>query len=170
MTEAQHDLITVGRITGLYGVQGWVKIFSYTQPRDNILNYNPWLLCIRGQWRAVKLHQGKAHGKGIIARIEGYDDRDTAATLTGVDIAIERSQLPPAGEGEYYWIDLIGLEVINQEGRSLGKVADLLETGANDVLVVKGDQERLIPYVKDVIVQTVDLKQKIMRVDWQEDE
>lgn len=161
--------IVLGKISGLYGVQGWMKIFSYTRPIANILNYSPWQLCQYGQWQTVSVGEGKTHGKGIIARLETIHDRDEAAGLLGADIAIYREQLPPTQENEYYWADLIGLTVINQEGITLGQVDYLLETGANDVLVLRGERERLIPFLLDQVVIEVDLAQHQLRVDWDAD-
>ncbi len=171
MSQDEQDLIQVGRISGLHGVKGWVKIFSYTQPREGILKYTPWLVNVAGQWRPFTLKAGRAQGKGVVAHIEGYDDRDMAATLMNCDIAILREQLPAAKKGEYYWIDLVGLAVVNSEGLSLGAVQKVMPTGANDVLVVEGvdGEERLIPFVKDVYVLDVDLGSRTITVDWQLD-
>ena len=163
--ENSAEQIVVGRIGGLFGVRGWVKVFSYTEPRDNILGYSPWQLLIGGQWVKVKPLDGRIHGKGLVARLEGYDDRDAAATLLGCDVAIDRSQLPAAGTGEIYWADLVGLRVVTLEGIELGVVDHLFETGANDVVVVKGERERLLPYI-DQVVHEVDLAGRVMRVDW----
>jgi len=161
--------VIIGRINGLYGVRGWLKVFSYTSPITNILNYSPWHLYQHGQWRTVSLSEGQAHGKGIIVRLETIHNRDEAARLLGSDIAINREQLPPTAKGEYYWADLIGLTVVNRENVALGQVDHLLETGANDVLVVKGERERLIPFLLEQVVVDVDLAQKVLRVDWDED-
>ncbi|MCF6218571.1 MAG: ribosome maturation factor RimM [Gammaproteobacteria bacterium] len=171
MSQDEQDLIQVGRISGLHGVKGWVKIFSYTQPREGILKYTPWLVKVAGQWRPFKLKAGRAQGKGVVAHVEGYDDRDVAATLMNCDIAILREQLPAAKKGEYYWIDLVGLAVVNAEGLSLGSVQKVMPTGANDVLVVEGvnGEELLIPFVKDLYVLDVDLESRSITVDWQLD-
>lgn len=164
------DYIVVGRINGLHGVRGWVKVFSHTQPRENILSYRTWYLLRQGQWVATKLIDGRPQGKGIVARLEGYDDRDQAAALMETEIAIRREQLPEATPGEYYWADLQGLKVINAEGIELGVVDHLLETGANDVLVVHdGETERLIPYVPGQFVLNVALDEGEIRVDWDPD-
>jgi 16S rRNA processing protein RimM len=161
------DYIVVGRINGLHGVRGWVKVFSHTQPRENILSYRTWHLLRDGQWIATELLNGRQQGKGIVAHLKGCDDRDQAAALMETEIAIRREQLPEAAPGEYYWADLQGLKVINTEGIELGVVDHLLETGANDVLVVRdGDTERLIPYVFGQFVLDVALDQGVMRVDW----
>ena len=169
--QGEQDLIHVGRISGLHGVKGWVKIFSYTDPRDGILKYNPWLVKYAGEWRRLKLMAGRAQGKGVVAQLEGYNDRDLAATLMNCDIAITREQLPKPKRGEYYWIDLVGLDVDNLEGERLGKVVKVMATGANDVLVVDGvnGEELLIPFVQEVYIMNVDLEEKQLTVDWQLD-
>jgi 16S rRNA processing protein RimM len=159
----------LGKINGLYGVHGWVKIFSYTKPVTNILNYSPWQVYQQGQWQTVLVPEAQAHGKGIIARLETCHDRNEAVRFLGADIAIYREQLPPLPEDEYYWSDLVGLTVINQENIILGQVNYLLETGANDVLVVKGEPERLIPLVFNEIVLEVNLAQRWLRVAWDVD-
>ncbi len=171
MSQDEQDLIQVGRISGLHGVKGWVKIFSYTEPREGVLKYTPWRIKVAGQWHPFKLKAGRAQGKGVVAHIEGFDDRDVAATLMNCDIAILREQLPAAKKGEYYWLDLEGLAVINAEGVSLGRVKKVMPTGANDVLVVEGvnGEELLIPFVKEVYVLDVDLESRSITVDWQLD-
>jgi len=161
--------VSIGRINGLYGVRGWIKVFSYARPITNILNYSPWQLYQHGQWQTVSLSEGQAHGKGIIVRLDSISNRDEAARLVGSEIAVNREQLPPTPKGEYYWADLIGLTVVNREDITLGQVDHLLETGANDVLVVKGERERLIPFLPEQVVVDVDLAQSVLRVDWDED-
>ncbi|MES9868436.1 MAG: ribosome maturation factor RimM [Sedimenticola sp.] len=157
--------VTLGRISGLFGVRGWVKVHSHTSPRTNILEYGTWYLRRSGQWQEVELKEGKAHGKGIIARLAGCDDRDQAAELVGADIAIQRDQLPGTDEDEYYWTDLEGLEMRTREGHSLGRVDHLFETGANDVMVVKGERQRLVPFIPDVVLE-VNLAEGLITVDW----
>lgn len=157
--------VVVGRIAGVYGVKGWVRVYSYTQPLDNILEYTPWQVRIGADWRVIKPLEGRIHGKGIVALLEGCADRDAAAALVGCDIAVDRAQMPAAGKGEFYWADLMGLKVLTLEGVELGVVDHLFETGANDVLVVKGERERLLPYT-DSVVRDIDLAAGLMRVDW----
>lgn len=170
MTGEKSEYIVVGRINGLYGVRGWVKVFSHTQPRENILGYKLWYLKRAGQWQEAELEEGRMHGKGIVAKIRGCDDRDAAAALMDTTVAIRREQLPRAQEGEYYWTDLQGLKVCNLEGVELGRVSHLLETGANDVLVVRqGRDERLIPFVQGQYVTRIDLDAGEMTVDWDPD-
>lgn len=158
--------IVLGRVTGLFGVRGWVKVFSSTQPREGIAKYSPWQLRLGDEWRSFVVESGQSQGKGVIAKLEGVDDRDAAAALMGADIAIWREQLPPPREGEIYWADLEGLEVETVEGEVLGRVSHLLETGANDVLVVRGERERLIPFVREQVVREIDLQGGRLVVDW----
>ncbi len=159
------NLITVGNINGLYGVQGWLKVFSYTDPISNILDYSPWQL----QGQTLILQDGRLHAKGIIVKFESIDERDIASRLLGLDIMVNRTELPAAPKDEYYWSDLEGLTVINNEGINLGHVDYLLETGANDVLVVEGERQRMIPFVLHQVVVKVDLTQRILLVDWDAD-
>ncbi len=158
--------VVLGRISGFFGVRGWVKVYSYTEPRDAVLNYKSWLLSSDGDWRTAEVAEGKRHGKTVIARIEGIDDRDQAAALIGCDIGVPRSELPETDEGQYYWSDLEGLQVMTKNGTELGKVKYLLETGANDVMVINGEQEYLVPFVIDDVVLDVDLAAGVITVDW----
>ena len=159
----------LGRISGVFGVRGWVKIYSYTDPREAVLNYSSWLLSQDGDWQAAKVVEGQRHGKAVVARIDGFDDRDQAAALVGKDIAVMRDALPETEDGQYYWQDLEGLTVLRSDGSNLGTVTYLLETGAHDVLVVTGDVERLIPFVMDEVVVDVDLAKGLITVDWEWD-
>ena len=158
--------LILGRISGVFGVRGWVKIYSYTEPREAILEYKGCQLNIKGQWTDVQWLDGKRHGKTVIARVEGIDDRDEAQLLVGADIRIDRESLPDAEEGQYYWADLEGLQVVTANGQELGRVDHLMATGANDVLVVKGDKETLIPFVLDDYVLDVDTDAGVIRVNW----
>ena len=160
------EMLVVGKISGVYGVKGWVKLFSYTDPREGIVDYDQCYLRQKGTWHAVTLTAGRKHGKGVIAKLDHCDDRDEAMKLIGTEIAIRREQLAELPPGEYYWNDLIGLKVINQDDTDLGQVIALMETGANDVLVVEGDRERLIPFTQGHAVTEVDLDQGVIRVDW----
>jgi 16S rRNA processing protein RimM len=169
MGENGEKLVELGRITGLFGVRGWVKVFSGTQPRDDILGYPTWYLLLKDRWVPAVPEEGRSHGKGIVAKIKGFDDRDQAMELLEAAIAVPRSQLPEAGEGEYYWTDLIGLAVVTTEGVDLGRVAELFETGANDVIVVAGERERLIPFLQGSVVTDIDLEAGRLTVDWDPD-
>lgn len=163
----ESEPIIVGRIIGIYGIKGWVKIMSYTRPRENILGYNPWLIRRQGDWQEIPLRAGRLHGKGIIAAFEDMTEKETVRPLLDADIAVYRSQLRPLEAEEYYWHDLLGAEVVNQQGTNLGKVVEILETGANDVLVVEGKDRHLIPYVREHYVLEIDLERNLIRVDWQ---
>ena len=156
-----NDQVVLGRISGLYGVRGWIKVYSYTEQRENILDYADWDL---GGAR-YRLEQGKVHGKGIIAKLGGIEDRDAAAALIGRDISVSRESLPEPQKDEYYWSDLEGCRVTNREGDDLGEVNYLFATGANDVMVIKGERERLLPFIGSVIL-AVDLEGKSIQVDW----
>ena len=161
--------VVLGRISGLFGVKGWVKVYSYTEPREAVLNYSRWLLSGKSGWREAAVAEGQRHGKTVIVRLDGYGDRDQAAELIGTEIGIPRDELPETEDNQFYWSDLEGLRVVNRDGTELGKVAYLLETGANDVMVVKGEQERLIPFVMEQVVLGVDLASGEIEVDWEWD-
>ena len=170
----KDEKIVLGKITGLHGVKGWVKVFSNTDPREGITQYGSWFLQLpnanAGQWREVKLEAGRPQAKTVIAKLEGYDDRDESQQLIGAVIAINQDQLKPLRQNEYYWRDLIGLRVVNQQNVELGRVDSFFETGANDVLVVKDEtQERLIPWTMGHAVLEVNIEQGVISVDWDED-
>ena len=161
--------VVLGRISGLFGVRGWVKVYSYTDPREAVLDYDRWLLSGTNGWREATVAEGQRHGKTIIARLDGCIDREQAAQLVGTEIAVPRDELPEAEQGRFYWSDLEGLRVVHRDGTELGRVAYLLETGANDVLVVDGEQERLIPFVMDKVILDVDLENDRIEVGWEWD-
>lgn len=162
-------VVVMGRVVGLFGVQGWVKVHAYTRQRDDVLDYSRWLLRAPGQdWRELEAAEGRMQGEAVVMRFEGYADRDRAATLMGAELGLRRDWLPPSPPGSYYWADLEGLAVSNRAGVELGRVSYLFETGANDVMVVVGDRERLIPYVPGVVL-SVDLDAGRMLVDWDAD-
>lgn len=166
--DARERLVIIGRIGGLYGVRGWLRVYSHTEPRGRILDYGPWL--VQGEdGEVVEIEEGREHGKGIVVKLKGYDDRDAAARLIGRDVAVRRRRLGTPAPGEYYWTDLEGLRVVTLEGRDLGLVDHLFGTGANDVVVVRGDRERLIPFVQEQVIRRVDLEAGVMEVDWDPD-
>lgn len=165
-----NDPILVGRVSGLFGTRGWVKVFSYTRPRDNLLRYAPWYLRVDGEWRPFGVVEVRRHHGGVIAHLEGIDTRDQAAALVKQEIAIAPDQLEPSGPGEFYWSELVGLRVLNGRGEVLGTVEGLLETGAHDVLRVVGAREYLIPFVPDVYVTHIDTRGGTMTVDWHVDD
>ncbi|MDO6461788.1 ribosome maturation factor RimM [Granulosicoccaceae sp. 1_MG-2023] len=162
-------LVPLGRISGVFGLQGWVKVFSDTDPREQIVTYRQWLLLKGSDQQSVRVLRGKRQGKSIVAHLEGVDDRTAAEALIGRTIAVYRSQLPVLPEDEYYWSDLVGLEVVTTEAVVLGKVDHLFQTGANDVMSVKGERERLVPWIRDQVIKQVDLATGCITVDWDPD-
>lgn len=155
--------VALGHVTGVFGVQGWIKLSSYTRPAGSLLEYPRWVI----RDKSWKVAEGRMHGVSLVARLEGLDDRDAAMKLRGAEIEVERAELPPAKPGEIYWADLIGCEVLSESGVSLGTVRSLYENGAQDVLVVQNERQRLIPFVTGPIVQVVDLAARKIVVDWQ---
>ena len=162
-------MVPLGRISGVFGVRGWVKVHSGTAPRDNILRYSSWFLQRGEAWEPRKVLDGHLQGKGLVARLQGCDDRDQAAALVGCLIAVSRDRLPPLDPDEFYWSDLEGLRVVTAGGQGLGRVSHLFSTGANDVLVVRGERERLLPFVWDRVILGIDLEVGLIRVDWDPD-
>ena len=168
------EKVLLGQLSAVFGVKGWIKVTSHTQPRENILNYPEWLLKIGDTWKLTKVEQGRPHGKTLVAKLAGCDDRDQAQLLVNTKIAIYRSQLPETGEDEYYWSDLLGMQVITVKGDALGKVAEILETGSNDVLVIKKKSsgktvESLVPWLEGDVITNVDKNEKIITVNWETD-
>ena len=156
----------MGRITAPFGIKGWVRVQPLTAAAKNLLAYSRWWLGHGGEWQEYEVAEGKAHSeKLVVARLAGCEDRDAAAGFRGSDIAVPRSQLPETRPGEYYWADLIGLAVVNTESQELGSIVGVMQTGANDVLVVQGGRERLIPFIAAVI-REVDAGAGVVRVDW----
>ncbi len=158
----------MGRILAPYGVRGWIRVQPQTQTIEGLLAHRHWWIDPGGAWREHRLIEGRVQGAGLVVRLEGYDDRDHAASIAGSRVAVPRSALPPPAEGEYYWCDLIGMTVVNLQSEVLGQVAEIIATGANDVLVVQGDRERLIPFV-DAVVQRVEIEHGRVHVDWHSD-
>ncbi len=180
MSEADPDeMLVAGEITGCYGVKGWVKIHSFTEPQENLLRFGQWWLQRRGSQEPVDFDTGRRHGKGLVAHIVGVDDRTLAESYRGLQVLVRAAQLPELEEGDFYWHQLQGLQVWCTEGGKrvlVGTVDHLIETGANDVLVVKpsagsiDDRERLVPYLPGDVVTRVDLEQAVIEVDWYLDE
>jgi len=163
--ETTKDVL-LGRLVGASGLKGEVKLESWTSPRLAIFRYQPWTLRSEGGERQLSGASGREQGKGIVARLPGVDDRDQAEALRGAEIFVPRSALPPPAPGEYYWVDLEGLPVFTTDGVALGHVSHLFETAANDVMVVRGERERLIPFLLDRFVTRVDMDAGRIEVDW----
>jgi 16S rRNA processing protein RimM len=166
---SQPDMIALGKIVGVFGVKGWVKVFSHTEQRDGILAYKQWLLRVSGEWKPFKVIAGQGQGKGVVAQLDGIIGREQAQTLVGCEIAILREQLQPLRDGEYYWADLKGMDVVTTGGFVFGKVDSLFETGSNDVMVVRGEKERLVPWIKDDVIKSVSLEERRILVEWDPD-
>lgn len=158
--------IIIGKIGAPYGVRGWVKIISFTEPAENIFNYLPWQLQKGNKKQTLQIAAKRIHDMALIAHPIDCNDRDTAQTYTNAEIIIQREQLPPLPQGEYYWTDLEGMNVVTLQGQSLGTVIEIFSTGANDVLVVEGEKRHLIPFLKGQVVLHVDITQKTIQVDW----
>lgn len=158
--------ILLGRVVGAFGVRGELKLESWTNPRDALFRYKPWILAHRGEESLVSGAKGKLNPNGsITARLPDVETRDDAEGIVGAEIWVLRSQLPPSKPGEYYWVDLEGLKVATIEGVELGTISHLFNNGANDVIAIKGERERYLPYTPDV-VREVDLDGGRMLVDW----
>lgn len=185
MSERTHvrptdDHVVLGKLTSPYGVKGWLKVYSYTDPMERILDYPEWVLRRGGNSAAGeslerrRLLQGRPHGKGLVAQLEGSDTREAAEALAGAEILLPKAELPPLAADEFYWHQLEGLRVVTRDGSVLGRVDHLFETGANDVMVVKGSleadaidaRERLLPYLPEEVILEVDLDGGVMTVDW----
>jgi 16S rRNA processing protein RimM len=172
------NLLNIGRVTSVFGIKGWVKIHSQTEPAENLFNYQPWYLKTKHGLKTVELADWKPHGKGFVAQIVGIEDRNQAELLCPVDIVVEKVLLPALDDGEFYWHELENLRVFSDyEGKTydLGTVKSVLATGANDVLAVVGDEqsidqkERLIPYLPDQVIKKIAVTEGYMRVDWDPD-
>ena len=158
----------MGRILAPYGVRGWLRVQPQTEEIDGLLGYRAWWIARGDDWQEHRLVEGRAQGAGLVVHLEGFDDRDKAAVVAGWRVAVPRAALPPVEDGEYYWCDLVGLTVVNLQGDVLGQVAEIFATGANDVLVVRGERERLIPFVGSV-VERVEVENSRLLVDWDSD-
>ena len=166
MAEPQSRLVVMGRVLGPFGVRGWVKIQTFTERPDSLAQYPAWWVRVGHSWREIELAESERHGEHFVARMRGVADRDEAARLSGAQIAISRDALPEAGEGEIYREDLLGFKVVNLAGEELGRVKEIFENGAHDILRVEWTGgERLLPYIPPVVTG-IDLDSGEIRVDW----
>lgn len=166
---AREKWVILGRVSGVFGVKGWLKVQSYTQPRDNIVGFGAWTLRMNDVDHDFEVEDGHSHAGSVVAKLHGIDDREQAREWIGADIVVARERLPALEEGELYWTDLEGLEVRTTTGIVLGKVDHLLATGGNDVLVLDSVPQRLIPFVVGAVVREVDLEAGHIVVDWSPD-
>ncbi len=172
MKEIGKEVI-LGKVGAVYGVKGWLKIHSFTDEHEAILDYFPWSLKLGNKIQSVDITDWRKHNNGLIVKVTGIDDRDIAQTIVGSEIFVMQDVLPELPEGDFYWRDLMGMSVVTEQGYNLGVVSDIMETGANDVLVVKanptdgfGKKERLIPYLLEQVVKSVSAETKQICVDW----
>lgn len=171
MTQNSQETV-IGRITSVFGVKGWLKVFSFTDPKEGILDYTNWALDLDGKRIPVKLEEGRRQGQAIVVRLKGISDRDLARTYCGAEVKVPTAEMPELPEGEFYWRQLQGLDVFTVEGECFGRVDHLIETGSNDVLVVHAtpdsidQRERLIPYRPDQVVREINLAERKLVVDW----
>ena len=157
----------MGRVAAPFGIQGWVKLKTFTEAADGLAGHARWWMKLPGGWQSVAVEEFAARSASTVAKLEGFDGRDAAESLRGVEVAVTREGLGEADDGSIYWIDLVGLDVVNLRGEKLGRVDGLFETGETSVLVVKGERERMIPFVPDY-VKGVDRNAKRITVDWEE--
>ena len=163
----QIDLpVILGKVIGHFGVQGWVKIFSYTKPKQAILEYKEMSLKEKNQWKSIKIEESKIHGKNVLIKIKNIENREKAEQILGKYLGVSRGDLPDLPDGHYYWADLEGMEVKDLKGNKIGIVSHMLETGANDVMVIEKDDEILIPFLMDRVVKEVNFKLNKIIVDW----
>ena len=166
--------VIIGRISGVHGIHGWLKVFSCTDPRENIFSYQPWLLGGGrkqgdGEWTEIEFADCGTSGKTLVVKLPGVEDREAALELVGRSLAVYRERLPKPEPGQYYWTDLMHMEVVTLTGEQLGRVVDIHETGANDVLIVQGGRRRSIPFVMDEVIRRVDQDAAVITVDWEWD-
>ncbi len=158
--------VILGKVIGHFGVQGWVKIFSYTKPKQAILEYKEMSLKEKNQWKSIKIEESKIHGKNVLIKIKNIENREKAEQILGKYLGVSRGDLPNLTDGHYYWTDLEGMEVEDLKGNKIGIVSYILETGANDVMVIENDDEILIPFLMDRVVKEVNFKLNKIIVDW----
>jgi 16S rRNA processing protein RimM len=162
--------VVMGYIAGIFGMRGWLKVHSYTRPRDQLLRYRVWNLGRPGAWQTLRVIDHRVRGTGLVVALEGISCREQAETLTRQQVAVRRTEFPDLGPGSYYWADLIGLAVRTREGQGLGVVKRLVEAGDHDVMVIRGEREYLVPFVSGHYVLEVDKVSGCIVVDWHADD
>lgn len=163
------DWFVIGRFGRPHGIKGFITVVSFTDPRENILNYTQWHVNVGNQWQPINVLQTTVNNKFILAQVEGYDEREHVARLTNVEIAVKREQLQELKPDEYYWHELVGMHVVNQQGITLGIVTELVETGSNDVLIIEGEKRHLVPYLPGDVILNINASQRLITVDWDAD-
>lgn len=170
--EPEHQVI-LGKLGTTYGIRGWLRVFSATEKAESIFDYQPWFIEQAGHWALIELESWKHHNQEIVVKLRGIDDRDAAHSLTNREIVVDEFQLPKLEDGDYYWKDLIGCRVVTVLGYELGNVIDMMETGSNDVMMVRanlkdtfGIKERLIPFLDKQVIKQIDLSAQTIEVDW----
>ncbi|MDF1683584.1 MAG: ribosome maturation factor RimM [Legionellaceae bacterium] len=169
MPELELEHVVVGKFGRPQGIKGLVRVTSFTEPRENVLDYPHWFMQLRGVWHEIKHTHDSIMPQHLVTRIDGYATREQVAELTNVPIAVSKTALPPLKNGEFYWHQLIGMKVVHKQGQMLGTVESLFATGSNDVLVVVGEKRRLIPYLMDDVIQTIDTDHGVITVCWDVD-
>jgi 16S rRNA processing protein RimM len=164
----EDRIVVLGKVASPFGVRGWVKINSFTEPLDNILDYPTLQLGSAGKWQPIRVEEGRMTGKGVLAKLAGIESPEEARTRVGLELGVWRSELPQPAPGEYYWSDLEGLDVVNASGAPLGRIDHFRSTPTGAVVIVRGEQEHWIPFVKDRIVK-VDLDAARVVLDWSPD-
>ena len=168
--DTNTDWLVIGRFGRPHGIKGFITVVSFTEPRENILDYTHWHVGTKGQWQPLNVLETSVNNKFILAKIDGYTEREQVAQLTNVEIAVKREQLTTLKPDEYYWHELIGMNVVNQQGVAMGVVSEMIATGSNDVLIVVNEQQRhLIPYLPDDVILEINPSQRLITVDWDPD-
>lgn len=167
--------IVMAKFGAVYGIKGWLKVHSYTDDAESIFKYKPLLIKSKGQFQEVEITDWKRHSNGFIAKIVGFDVREEAQALVGLELFVDPKKLPEL-EGDFYWRDLVGCQVKTDKGYDLGVVTDMMETGSNDVLVIKansndafGQKERLVPFIEQQVISNIDITNKLIEVNWEPD-
>ena len=175
MSNERATPIEMGKFGAVYGIKGWLKVHSYTDDAESVFEYKPLLMESKGQFQEVHITEWKRHNNGFVAKVAGFDVREDAQALVGKALFIDSTHLPIL-EDDFYWRDLVGCQVKTDKGYDLGIVSEMMETGSNDVLVVKansndafGQKERLIPFIEEQVISQVDLTGKLITVNWQPD-
>lgn len=171
--QAPVNPVVLGKMGSTYGIRGWLRVFSSTEEAESIFDYQPWFIQTQGSWHCVEIESWRHHNQDMIIKVKGIDDRDAATLLTNREIVVDSAQLPELEEGDYYWKDLIGCQVVTSSGYQLGSVIDMMETGSNDVLVIRanlkdafGIKERLVPFLTGQVIKHVYLSTRTIEVDW----